>query len=78
MDYLWFPKEEYADLVDSSGQTIWRFSKKHLDHLLVRGFMSSIKDVRGLWSYLYDITSGKPFRITEADKIHLVNGGRCA
>lgn len=72
MDYLYYLRRDHADLVDPQGKLIWRFTQQHLENLIVRGFMNHVKDVRGLWSYLYDVTSGKEFRITEADRVVLV------
>lgn len=74
MDYLYYLRRDHADLVDPQGKLVWRFTQTHIENLIVMGFMKHVKDVRGLWSYLYDVTTGTECRITEADRVVLVRG----
>jgi len=72
MDYLYYLRGSYADLVDPKGKLVFRFNQRHLENLVVMGFMNHYKDVKGVWNYLYDITTGTPCPITEADRVVLV------
>lgn len=74
MDYLYYPRRDHADLVDPQGKLIWRFEQQQLEQLIVRGFITHYMDVQGMWSYLYDVTSGTDYPITEADRVVLVRG----
>jgi len=65
-DYLYFIRGDHADLVDSYGKLELRIAQKELEYMMNKGFMSGLRDFRGLWNWFYDL--GK---FTEADTIRI-------
>lgn len=65
-DYLYFVRGDHADLVCLQTKSITRIEQEQLECMINKGFMSSIRDFRGLWNWFYDKGG-----VTEADFIRM-------